>query len=422
MAHLPVALSYRQLFFTFLKLGCVSFGGPAAHLVFFHQMFVKKLQWLSENHYAQLLALAQILPGPSSSQVGIAIGYTMKGYWGAVVAWLGFTLPSALLMTLVAVLGTALTPYLSTQFFHVIQLIVLAVVLWAFWQMLRSFCHHLWQYLFMLCAAGFVYFVQLPISQLILIVMAALLGMVCSKYFGAQQLAAQVRDPVPDQALDSVLNDVPVAQEIKRKRTRPRPYAYLWIVLFILPFLILPILQGDIPSLLLKSIQGFYYSASGVFGGGHIILPLLHQDFVMTGLVSGEKFDLGYAFAQLMPGPLFSFASYLGALLPLTDSVLFNALIGTVLIFVPSFLLVFGVLPYWSYWMHQPRIYQAIAGINAAVVGLLLCLLVQMSQQYILQWMDALFVLLVIVMLKQKIAIWLSLISSFCIYYAWLLL
>ena len=415
MAHLRVALSYRQIFFTFLKLGCIAFGGPAAHLVFFHQVFVKQLQWLSENNYAQLLALAQILPGPSSSQVGIAIGYSLRGHWGAVVAWLGFTLPSALLMTLVAVIGSRLSDVLSQQFFHVIQLIVLAVVLWAFWQMLRSFCQQLWQYFLMLCAAGFVYFVQLPMNQILLIAVAALVGVLCSKYVKPN---ATVQVGVDSQTTPAEKKSVKHKAAATALGTKQRSYAYIWLILFCLPFFILPILKEGHSNILLESIQGFYYSASAVFGGGHIILPLLHQDFVVTGLVSGEKFDLGYAFAQLMPGPLFSFASYLGALLPLTDSVLFNALIGTVLIFIPSFLLVFGALPYWSYLMHQPRIYQAVAGINAAVVGLLLCLVVQMTQQYILQWTDVVFVLLVIAMLKQKIPIWVSLISSFCIYYA----
>ena len=138
--------SYSLLFWIFLQLGCLSFGGPAAHLVFFHQRFVQQLKWLDESQYAQIVALAQLLPGPTSSQVGLAIGYLQKGYWGAVLAWLGFTLPSALFMALVAVLGHQYLDVLSSNSFHSIQLIVLAVVAWAFWQMLRSFCKTVWQY------------------------------------------------------------------------------------------------------------------------------------------------------------------------------------------------------------------------------------------------------------------------------------
>lgn len=170
------SLHYRTIFLNFLKLGCLAFGGPAAHLVFFHQTFVKQLNWLDDQQYAQLVALAQILPGPTSSQVGLAIGYMKKGYWGALLAWLGFTLPSALLMTMVALLGEQFFPLLSSAFFHSIQLIVLAVVTWAFWQMLHSFCTQIWQYILMLCSTLFICTVSLPMNQIIVIFIAALLG------------------------------------------------------------------------------------------------------------------------------------------------------------------------------------------------------------------------------------------------------
>ena len=137
-------LSNFSLFKIFLKLGCTAFGGPAAHLVFFYRRFVQQLGYLDEQQYSHLLALAQILPGPTSSQMGIAIGYQLKGYRGALLAWLGFTLPSALLMTLAAMLGLQFSAYFSAEFFHVIQLIVFSVVAWAFWQMLRSFCKDQW--------------------------------------------------------------------------------------------------------------------------------------------------------------------------------------------------------------------------------------------------------------------------------------
>jgi chromate transporter len=195
-----------------------------------------------------------------------------------------------------------------------------------------------------------------------------------------------------------------------------RSYAYLWLVLFILPFFIFPVMNWLHSSVFTQSVESFYRTASLVFGGGHIILPFLHQDFVATGLLSAEKFDLGYAFAQLMPGPLFSFASYIGALTPLTPFPVLNAGIATLAIFTPSFLLIFGTLPYWSWLMNQTYIRHAVVGINAAVVGLLLCMVIQMAQHYIVQLTDLLFVAVVIGLLKTKLPVWLCLIGS-CIGY-----
>jgi len=390
------SLHYRTIFLNFLKLGCLAFGGPAAHLVFFHQTFVKQLNWLDDQQYAQLVALAQILPGPTSSQVGLAIGYMKKGYWGAVLAWLGFTLPSALLMTLVALLGEQFFPLLSSAFFHSIQLIVLAVVTWAFWQMLRSFCTQIWQYILMLCSTLFIYTVSLPMNQIIVIFIAALLGI-----FFAQKNALTKENKAENSSLTDAISST--------KRSK----AYLWFIVFILPFFIFPVLNWLHSGVFTQIFESFYRTASLVFGGGHIILPFLHQDFVATGLISAEKFDLGYAFAQLMPGPLFSFASYIGALVPLTAFPVLNACIATLAIFIPSFLLVFATLPYWSWLMNQVYIRHAVVGINAAVVGLLLSMVIQMAQHYIVQLTDLLFVAVVIVLLKTRLPVWLSLISSF---------
>lgn len=389
-------LSNFYIFMTFFRLGCIAFGGPAAHIVLFHNFLIKKSSWLDEQEYFKVLALAQIIPGPTSSQVGITIGYLKNGYAGALCAWLGFTLPSAILMMCAAVLGQYFFKYLNQQFFHVIQLIVLAVVVWAFWQMLRSLCQHLWQYVVMLLSTIFIYIVPLSTNQIIVILIAAILGL-----FFAQEKTQK----------NNLEN-----KSIQLKNSK----AYIWLIIFALPFILFPILNHLNSSLLLKSFEGFYQSASLVFGGGHIILPLLHQDFVATGLISNESFDFGYAVAQLIPGPLFSFASYLGALLPLTSSTVVNASLATIMIYIPSFLLIFGTLPYWSWLMQQQKIYKAIQGINAAVVGLLLCLIVQMTEKYIVQWLDILFVCMVILLLKSKLPIWFSLITSFSGYYFYL--
>ena len=395
-------LSNFSLFKIFLKLGCTAFGGPAAHLVFFYRRFVQQLGYLDEQQYSHLLALAQILPGPTSSQMGIAIGYQLKGYRGALLAWLGFTLPSALLMTLAAMLGLQFSAYFSAEFFHVIQLIVFSVVAWAFWQMLRSFCKDQWQYVLMLLSGLFVYLVPISINQMLVILFGALAGLVYLHYF-------------PQKSTLKPVTRISI--------TAKKSFAYLWLILFALPFVLVPPLQYFFPNIWLDSFTGLYRTASLVFGGGHIILPFLQQDFVESGLVSQQHFDLGYAIAQLMPGPLFSFASYLGALLPLSSSAALNAAFATAVIFLPSFFLIFGALPYWSRLMQFPRLFQALAGINAAVVGLLLCLVVQMGEKYIRSGLDIVFIIAVIALLKSKVPVWLTLISSFFSYYGllWLL-
>ena len=379
------------IFLHFLKLGCLSFGGPAAHLVFFHRHFVQQLRWLSDAEYAQLVALAQLLPGPTSSQVGIAIGYQLQGYRGACAAWLGFTLPSILLMACFAVLGQQYFNQLSTTTLHSIQLIVFAVVVWAFWQMLRSFCKTIWQYVLMLLSTLFLYFAPWSFSQVIVILVAAFVGI----YFASDST--------------SKLQDSSLKSKVQAKQ------AYLWLIAFVLPFVVFIVWHSS-SSLFSQSLFSFYHAASLVFGGGHIILPLLHQDFVVSHILSAEQFDLGYALAQLMPGPLFSFASYLGALLPLTPFVWLNVVLATLAIFLPSFFLIFAALPYWSWLMQQAAIRKAVIGINAAVVSLLLCLVIQMGQSYFKHWTDLVLVIAVILLLRTKLPIWLSLISSFALY------
>ena len=389
-------LYYHTIFFTFLKLGCLSFGGPAAHLVFFHQTCVKQLNWLDDAEYAQLVALAQILHGPTSSQVGLAIGYVKKGYYGAVLAWLGFTLPSALLMTLIAVLGQSFFPFISSAFFHNIQLVVLAVVIWAFWQMLRSFCTQLWQYILMLSCTLLLYTLDLAINQILIIFIAALVGIGFNRFSPLVQGKKSV-----DQAF---ISQVSLTQKMN---------AFFWLLLFILPFCLF---QFFAAFQAVTFFESFYRTASLVFGGGHIILPFLHQDFVTSNLVSAEKFDLGYAFAQLMPGPLFSFASYIGALIPITDYPVLNAGIATISIFLPSFFLIFATLPYWSWWMNQTYIRHAVIGINAGVVSLLLYLLIEMATDSIVHFTDFIFVTVVVGLLKTQLPVWLSLVGSVFVY------
>ncbi|WP_436917206.1 chromate efflux transporter [Acinetobacter schindleri] len=392
-----------QIFLTFFKLGCTAFGGPAAHLVFFHHKMVGQLNWLNDAQYQQLVALAQLLPGPSSSQVGIGIGYMQRSYSGALMAWLGFTLPSALLMTLVALLGQRYFHILNSHSFHVIQLIVFAVVSWAFWQMLRSFCKSWWQYSLMIAATIFLAVVPLSFNQILVILLAGLISIAMSKF---QSQALLQSTPVKNATLDP-----PYIQ---------KNHAIYWFIAFLLPFISIPFLVQYLHWSELGFFADFYRTGSLVFGGGHVILPLLHQDFVSTQLVSAQAFDLGYAFAQLMPGPLFSFASYLGALLDWTDQLWLNTLLATIAIFLPSFLLIFASLPYWSWLMQQAVIRHAVAGINAAVVGLLLYLVLQLGQSYLKRWEDVVFVIVIVYLLRSKLPLWFSLIAGFAVYYSYL--
>lgn len=385
-----------QIFLTFLKLGCTSFGGPAAHLVFFHQVFVQQRQWLQDTEYAQLVALAQLLPGPTSSQVGIGIGYLQKGYAGGFCAWLGFTLPSALLMTVFALLSYQVSDLIHLDAFHAIQLIVMAVVAVAFWQMLTSFCKQTWHYLLMLAATLFILLVPIAINQILVILVAALLGVTFSKE-------------------NNLTNREPLSLQILQSQSQHHR-AWWWLFLFFALFVVFALLQGFTPSLLIESIQGFYQTAALVFGGGHVVLPLLHQQFVSTHLIPAQQFDLGYALAQLIPGPLFTFASFIGAFIPMTPFPLLNAAIATLAIFLPSFLLIFALLPYWSRFMAQAKIQKAVTGINAAVVGLLFAMVISMGMDQIRHWSDLLFVVLVIALLKTKLPVLISIPGSFLLY------
>jgi len=395
--------SLLQIFLTFLQLGCTAFGGPAAHLVFFHRKMVQQLGWLDDAQYQQLIALAQLLPGPSSSQVGIGIGYMQRGYMGSLVAWLGFTLPSALLMSLVAVLGQRYFHILNSHSFHVIQLIVFAVVSWAFWQMLRSFCKSWWQFALMLASAVFLAFVPLSFNQILVIVLAGLLSIAMSKYSN-KATSTSGQSATIHLHLPSVY----------------KKHAIYWGIAFLVIFLAIPVLIHTFGWTKLRFFADFYQTGSLVFGGGHVVLPLLHQDFVSTHMITAQAFDLGYAFAQLMPGPLFSFATYLGALLNWTDQLWLNALLATIAIFLPSFLLMFATLPYWSWLMQQAVIRQAVMGINAAVVGLLLYLVFELGHSYLVRWEDFAFVILMIIFLRSQLPLWLSLMAGFALYTSYL--
>ncbi|WP_421195778.1 chromate efflux transporter [Aeromonas jandaei] len=335
-----------EVFWRFLWLGCVSFGGPAAHIGYFQRTFVQRLGWLEQSEFARLLALCQLLPGPASSQLGFAIGRHRAGLGGALAAFVGFTLPSFILL-LAAALGVALVGsnlWLASAL-HGLKLLALIVVADAVLAMSRQFCSNcLAQGSMVATAAALWWQPGLP-TQLGMLALAALLSARFQRGEGRQGAAES------------------------QAATTSQPN-WLLLLLFAALFFGLPLLGGPLGQL----VADFYRAGALVFGGGHVVLPLLAESVGHT--LSEQQFLTGYSLAQLVPGPMFTLATYLGAqLLPGTP--LLGALAATLALFAPGFLLLWAVGPCWQQWLARPRLAGAVAGINAAVVGLLLAALYQ---------------------------------------------
>ncbi len=330
------------IFKTFFALGWVSFGGPAAHIGYFRHTFVEKLGWLSEQEYAQFVALSQFLPGPGSSQVGFAIGYHRGGLAGAWAAFLGFTLPSVLIMLLLAGLSSHFldTP-LFEQVIHGLKLLAIIVVADACLTMYRNFCQQ--RLTAGLCVLTAVAITLAPslLTQFAVLLLAALVGQA--------RLA-----PKPSSALEAF-----------------HP-SWLSLLLFASLLLGLPLLAASSP--LVELFGHFFQAGSLVFGGGHVVLPLLQN--ALGDSLSTDQFLTGYAAAQAVPGPMFTLATYLGYVLT-PDMPVVGALIATLAVFLPGFLLLLGVLKNWSALAQRPKVAGAMQGVNACVVGLLLAALYQ---------------------------------------------
>lgn len=337
------------VFLIFLRLGLTSFGGPIAHLGYFRTEFVTRRQWLSERSYADLIALCQFLPGPASSQVGIALGLSRAGYAGAVAAWAGFTLPSAIAMILFALGIARYGQVIPAGVLHGLKVVAVAVVAQAVWGMARTLCPDAPRIAVMAAATCFVLVVASAWAQVTVIFIAALVGLLLFK-----SRPCPVHEPLPI--------------------TISHRAGLIWLTLFLVLLAGLPLLNNLFASQTLALVDAFYRAGSLVFGGGHVVLPLLQAEVVPAGWVSNESFLAGYGAAQAVPGPLFSFAAFLGASI---SSSWLNGLICLLAIFAPAFLLVMGALPFWELLRRSPRTQAALAGINAAVVGLLLAALYQ---------------------------------------------
>ena len=342
--------TWPEVLAVFLKLGLTSFGGPVAHLGYFHTEFVERRRWLDERSYVDLVALCQFLPGPASSQVGIGTGLLRAGLPGAFAAWAGFTLPSAIALVLFAYGVGALESALGSGWLHGLKIAAVAVVAQAVWGMARSLCPDRPRATLAVLAAVVVLLVPSAWGQIGAIAAGGLIGVALWREGGS----------APGSALH-----VPIG----------RTFGLVSLALFFALLAGLPLLAAALPSQALALFDSFYRSGSLVFGGGHVVLPLLQAEVVPPGWVSNDAFLAGYGAAQAVPGPLFTFAAYLGAVMGPQPNGWAGATLCLVAVFLPSFLLVFGALPFWAALRGEPRAQAALRGINAAVVGLLLAAL-----------------------------------------------
>ncbi len=345
-------VSVLDVFLAFLRLGLTSFGGPVAHLGYFRDEFVRRRGWLDEAAYADLVALCQFLPGPASSQVGIAIGLTRAGLGGASAAWLGFTAPSAVALILFGYGVAAWRGILDTGFLHGLKIVAVAVVAQAVWGMARTLTPDQPRITLAVAAALLALSVPGSVGQIVAIVAGGVVGLLLQR---------------PDLAVT----------EPPAPLTIGRPHAILALALFLALLLGLPLVSEAMTNHGLDLFTSFYRSGSLVFGGGHVVLPLLQSEVAPPGWVDNDTFLAGYGAAQAVPGPLFTFAAYLGTVMHPGPSGWAGGLLCLVAIFLPSFLLVIGTLPFWHALRQRSAVQAVLRGVNAAVVGLLLAALYQ---------------------------------------------
>lgn len=335
-----------EVLLAFLKLGVTSFGGPVAHLGYFRTEFVERRAWLDERSYADLVALCQFLPGPASSQVGIALGLGRAGWMGALCAWAGFTLPSAIMLILFAFGLSQWGALAQSGALHGLKVAAVAIVAQAVWGMARTLCPDRNRAGIAVVGALLVLAVPSTIGQIGAIVMGGVVG----------RWAVQ-------------LGHLPVLKHRDYGVSKKVGAAILLLVGTSLLFL--PVLTVLVRSPTFSVLSSFYQSGALVFGGGHVLLPLLQANVVPAGLVSNDAFLAGYGAAQALPGPLFTFAAYLGATMTGTLGGWSGGLALLVAIYVPAFLMVIGALPFWESLRQRDAVQRSMAGVNAAVVGVL---------------------------------------------------
>jgi chromate transporter len=335
-----------EILAVFLRLGLTSFGGPIAHLGYFREEFVVRRRWLDEQAFVDLVALCQFLPGPASSQVGFSIGLMRAGYLGALAAWTAFTLPSAIALVLFAYGAGALNGSAGTGLLHGLKLVAVAIVAQAVWGMARTLCPDRARASIAVVAALIILLSTSSIAQIGAIVLGGLAGLWLCR---AGPPMAGGHFPIPVS----------------------RTMGVVALCAFFILLAGLPILQNLTNAAGIALFDAFYRSGALVFGGGHVVLPLLRQAFVPPGWISDNAFLAGYGAAQAVPGPLFTFAAYLGAVVTPSPHGLPGAALGLTGIFLPGILILLGALPFWDDFRRRDKAQAIMRGVNAAVVGLL---------------------------------------------------
>ena len=336
--------SAGEVFVAFLKLGLTSFGGPIAHIGYFRDELVTRRGWLSDRAYADLVALCQFLPGPASSQVGFALGLMRAGWLGALAAFTAFTLPSALILLVFAMTASRIAGPVGTGALDGLKIVAVAIVAQAVWGMAKSLCPDRERAGIAVGAVAVLAFVPGAFGMVGAIVLGGLAGLILGRG-------------------DAAPTESPVAMPVRRWQ------AGIALGVFGMLLFLLPLVAGAAQTLAL--IDGFYRAGALVFGGGHVVLPLLQAETVAPGWVTPEAFLAGYGAAQAVPGPLFTFAAYLGAVLGPEPNGVAGGTIALLALFLPGFLLLVGVLPFWDRLRGMASAQSAMQGANAAVVGIL---------------------------------------------------
>ncbi|GGB42596.1 MULTISPECIES: chromate efflux transporter [Sphingomonas] len=363
-----------EVFGAFLKLGITSFGGPIAHLGYFRDELVIRRRWVNEPAYAELVALCQFLPGPASSQVGFSLGLARAGPLGALAAWVAFTLPSTVLMLVLALVSAQVDGPVAGAVFHALKLVAVVIVAQAVWGMARSLTPDLRRVLIAV-AAG-----------LITGVMGGALGQVAAILLGAGAGVVACRH-------------LPIAPGDWAPITVRRRVGAMCLIFFALLLVMLPPIAGALGWRELRLFDLFYRAGALVFGGGHVVLPLLHATLVPIGWIDDGRFLAGYGAAQALPGPLFTISAYLGAF---AGKGVGGAVVALVGIFLPGFLILVGVLPFWTALRRNALVRAAIAGVNAAVVGILaLALYDPLWTSSVRSWRDTLLVVVALIALLR---------------------
>lgn len=341
-----------DIFIAFLRLGLTSFGGPMAHIGYFREEFVNRRKWLDEKTFADLVALCQFLPGPASSQVGIAIGNLRAGFRGGIASWLGFTMPSAIAMILFGYGTGFMAGGESAGWIHGLKVVAVAVVAQAVWNMAVNLCPDRPRQTIAIVSGIAVLLWRSTLSQIAVILAAGIIGW---KLLLREKKTASPE--TPDQSTGS------------------RTSAAAALVIFLFLLIVLPVFSSLFPGTPIDVVSSFYRVGSLVFGGGHIVLPLIQAEVVPPGWVTNDIFLAGYGAAQAVPGPLFTFAAYLGTVMTAGPRGWVGGMICLASIYLPSFLLLTGVLPFWDSLRTRAGVRYALNGVNASVVGLLLAAL-----------------------------------------------